>query len=146
MTRQSRLGSQTWRSVTAVTHPLRNTRKIKTAVWSSMAILSLSAAISSIPPTTRGFIVLTVVFTLLYNWLRWQFALDYNPYLTLVPGSCLFHPWTLLTAGFVETSIIGVGLFRELPVHATSHSPFSSSYRSHLYQLHFDIWSDYGEA
>jgi len=40
----------------------------------------------------------------LYAWLRWNDML-YAPYLTVVPGSSLFYPWTFVTSVFVETSI-----------------------------------------
>ncbi|KAI0319788.1 eukaryotic integral membrane protein [Amylostereum chailletii] len=63
--------------------------------------------IASVPPVTRAFTATTVVFSLLYLWMQWQ-SEDGRPipYLTLVPGSSLFYPWTFLTSVFVETSII----------------------------------------
>jgi membrane associated rhomboid family serine protease len=33
-------------------------------------------------------------------------ALDAAPYMTLVPGSIIYAPWTLLTSAFVETAIL----------------------------------------
>lgn len=60
--------------------------------------------ISSIPPVTRSFTAATVVFSFLYAWLRWNGA-ESTPYLTLLPGSSLFYPWTFVTSALVETSI-----------------------------------------
>ncbi|KAI0045222.1 DUF1751-domain-containing protein [Auriscalpium vulgare] len=73
-----------------------------------MAILSSPLqVVASIPPVTRYFTAATVVFSLFYLYCQWQsdngVAL---PYLTLIPGSSLFYPWTLFTSAFVETSII----------------------------------------
>jgi len=63
--------------------------------------------ISSIPPVTRGFTAATVLTSLLYLCLQWsQPDQAYSPYLTLVPGSSLFYPWTFLTSTLVETSVL----------------------------------------
>jgi len=60
--------------------------------------------IASIPPVTRGFTAATIVSSLFYAWLRWNGTVD-APYLTVVPGSSLFYPWTFVTSVLVETSI-----------------------------------------
>ncbi|KAJ6604839.1 eukaryotic integral membrane protein-domain-containing protein [Mycena vulgaris] len=60
--------------------------------------------IASIPPVTRGFTAATLVSSLFYAWLRWNGTV-YTPYLTVVPGSSLFYPWTFVTSVLVETSI-----------------------------------------
>jgi hypothetical protein len=77
-----------------------------------MATLSLPAAVFSIPPVTRFFLVATLAFTLLYVWLRWQFMLEYNPYLALIPGSSIFYPWTFVTSGLLESTIVEVNKSR----------------------------------
>ncbi|KAF4604951.1 hypothetical protein EYR40_003734 [Pleurotus pulmonarius] len=70
-----------------------------------MAILSSPLqVITSTPPVTRGFTAATVAFSALYAWLQWHGA-GPTPYLTLLPGSSLFYPWTLFTSAFVETNI-----------------------------------------
>ncbi|KAJ7040429.1 eukaryotic integral membrane protein-domain-containing protein [Mycena alexandri] len=60
--------------------------------------------IASIPPVTRGFTAATIVSSLFYAWLRWSGTTS-TPYLTVVPGSSLFYPWTFVTSVLVETSI-----------------------------------------
>ncbi|KAJ7103346.1 eukaryotic integral membrane protein-domain-containing protein [Mycena belliarum] len=70
-----------------------------------MAVLSSPLLfIASIPPVTRGFTAATLVSSLFYAWLRWNGTV-YAPYLTVVPGSSLFYPWTFVTSVLVETSI-----------------------------------------
>jgi len=61
--------------------------------------------IASIPPVTRGFTAATVVSSLFYAWLVWTGTTTDAPYLTVVPGSSLFYPWTFVTSVLVETSI-----------------------------------------
>ncbi|KAJ7751298.1 eukaryotic integral membrane protein-domain-containing protein [Mycena maculata] len=61
--------------------------------------------LASIPPVTRGFTAATIVSSLLYTWLRWSGTTLDAPYLTVVPGSSLFYPWTFVTSVLVETSI-----------------------------------------
>jgi len=61
--------------------------------------------IASVPPVTRGFTGLTVICSLLYFWLHLQNNESSTPYLTLIPGSSLFYPWTFLTSALVETSV-----------------------------------------
>lgn len=72
-----------------------------------MAVLSSPLVlIQSIPPVTRAFTAATVLSSALYAWLCWKgLASDASHYLTLVPGSSLFTPWTFFTSAFVETSI-----------------------------------------
>jgi hypothetical protein len=62
--------------------------------------------LASTPPVTRVFTGLTVAFSLLYFWLSWSG--QSTPYLTIIPGSSLFYPWTLVTSVFVETNIVEV--------------------------------------
>ncbi|KAH8119830.1 DUF1751-domain-containing protein [Phellopilus nigrolimitatus] len=73
-----------------------------------MAILSSPLQlITSTPVTTRSFTAATVAFSFLYYLLRWNDTRPYStPYLTLVPGQSIFYPWTLVTAGLVEVTII----------------------------------------
>lgn len=74
-----------------------------------MAVFSPIQLVASIPPVTRSFTAATVLFSLFYIYLQWQSEARYPvPYLTLVPGSSLFYPWTLFTSVFVETSIYEV--------------------------------------
>ncbi|EJD03577.1 DUF1751-domain-containing protein [Fomitiporia mediterranea MF3/22] len=76
-----------------------------------MAILSSPLQlITSTPLTTRCFTAATIVFSSLYYLKRWSdgpFPVPYStPYLTLVPGTSLFYPWTFFTAGLVETTVL----------------------------------------
>ena len=75
-----------------------------------MTILSSPVQyVVSTPPVTRAFTAATVVLSLLYYWVSWSSGDSYAaPYLTLVPGTSLFYPWSFLTAGLVETSVIEV--------------------------------------
>ncbi|KAH0838018.1 eukaryotic integral membrane protein-domain-containing protein [Lanmaoa asiatica] len=72
-----------------------------------MAILSTPLQyLTSIPPVTRGFTAATIAATSLYLWIWWSTGIVYLPWLTLVPGSSLFYPWTFATSALVEVSII----------------------------------------
>ncbi|KAI0068135.1 DUF1751-domain-containing protein [Artomyces pyxidatus] len=73
-----------------------------------MAILSSPLQIiASIPPVTRYFTAATVVSSLFYFWLQWSSENGVAaPYLTLIPGSSLFYPWTFFTSVFFETSVV----------------------------------------
>ncbi|KZT30828.1 eukaryotic integral membrane protein [Neolentinus lepideus HHB14362 ss-1] len=73
-----------------------------------MALLSSPLQyITSTPPVTRAFTAATVLCSGLYFWLSWRNNDAYSaPYLTLIPGASIFYPWTFLTAGLVETSVI----------------------------------------
>ena len=64
---------------------------------------------------------------------------------TLVPGTSIFYPWTLLTSGFVETNIIQVSL--DTVNHTTHFFNPLCSFSSHcyLYQPHSAISNGYGE-
>ena len=76
-----------------------------------MAVLSAAPLqlIVSIPPVTRAFTALTIVFSLLYFWLWWTSGSDFSvPWLVLEPGSSIFYPWTFVTSAFVETTVIEV--------------------------------------
>ncbi|SJL06197.1 uncharacterized protein ARMOST_09533 [Armillaria ostoyae] len=70
-----------------------------------MAVLSSPLLfVSSIPIVTRSFTAATVIFSLFYAWLRWK-DVSSTPYLTLIPGSSIFYPWTFVTSALVETTI-----------------------------------------
>ncbi|KAF8922045.1 eukaryotic integral membrane protein [Mucidula mucida] len=70
-----------------------------------MAMLSSPLTfISSVPVVTRLFTAATIVGSLFYAWLKWQ-GVESTPYLTLIPGSSVFYPWTFVTSAVVETSI-----------------------------------------
>jgi len=73
-----------------------------------MTILSSPVQyVTSTPPVTRAFTAATVVLSLLYHWVSWSSSDPYAaPYLILVPGTSVFYPWSVLTAGLVETSLI----------------------------------------
>lgn len=94
----------------------------------SMAVLSSPLIlIQSIPPVTRIFTLTTIACSGLYAWFWWKgLASEAADYMTVVPGSALFHPWTLVTSMFVETTVFEVcqlwNLFRHtisefMPVH-----------------------------
>ncbi|KDR85454.1 hypothetical protein GALMADRAFT_261155 [Galerina marginata CBS 339.88] len=72
-----------------------------------MAVLSSPLVlIQSIPPVTRVFTAATILSSALYAYLCWKgLASEAASYMTVVPGSALYAPWTLLTSAFVETTI-----------------------------------------
>ncbi|PFH49701.1 hypothetical protein AMATHDRAFT_62718 [Amanita thiersii Skay4041] len=72
-----------------------------------MAILSSPLSlIQSIPPVTRFFTAATLISSAAYAWLSWSgMAPEAAPYLTMIPGSSLFHPWTFVTSALIETSL-----------------------------------------
>jgi len=82
-----------------------------------MAILSSPIVLfQSIPPVTRGFTVATVACSGIYGWLCWKgLVSEASQYMTLVPGSALFQPWTLVTSVFVETTVLEVCNIRLAP-------------------------------
>lgn len=72
-----------------------------------MAILSTPLQyIKSVPPVTRFFTAATLVSSILYLWIRWTTGSTPVAYLTLVPGTSLFFPWTFATSALVEISVI----------------------------------------
>lgn len=72
-----------------------------------MAILSTPLqCIKSVPPVTRFFTAATLASSTLYLWIRWTTGPTPVAYLTLVPGTSLFFPWTFATSALVEISII----------------------------------------
>lgn len=75
-----------------------------------MTILSSPVQyVASTPPVTRAFAAATLALSLLYFWVSWSNSDPYAvPYLILVPGTSIFFPWSLLTAGLVETTLIEV--------------------------------------
>ncbi|KIM47757.1 hypothetical protein M413DRAFT_439425 [Hebeloma cylindrosporum] len=72
-----------------------------------MAVLSSPLVLlQSIPPVTRAFTGATVVSSALYAYLCWKgFEADASHYMTVVPGTAIYAPWTLFTSAFVEVSI-----------------------------------------
>lgn len=65
--------------------------------------------IASTPIATRCFTGATIGFSLLYYLLRWQNNGVYTlPYLILIPGQSIFYPWTFVTAGLVEVTVLEV--------------------------------------
>ncbi|KAF8913111.1 eukaryotic integral membrane protein-domain-containing protein [Gymnopilus junonius] len=72
-----------------------------------MAVLSSPLVlIQSIPPVTRAFTAATFLSSALYAYLCWKgLSSEAAYYMTVVPGSALYAPWTLLTSALVETSI-----------------------------------------
>lgn len=72
-----------------------------------MAILSTPLQyIKSVPPVTRFFTAATLASSTLYLWIRWTTGPTPVAYLTLVPGTSLFFPWTFVTSALVEISVI----------------------------------------
>ena len=68
----------------------------------------------NIPPATRGCIGLTIFFTSLYAFAKWQqkpvsgTADSKVPFLTLVPAQCYRYPWTIITSTFVEQNVLNL--------------------------------------
>jgi len=63
----------------------------------------------SIPPATKAFTIITVLLSGTYLYLSTQQTSNEGaafPYLVLVPGSCIWYPWTIITSGFVELHFI----------------------------------------
>ena len=90
-----------------------------------MAILSTPFQyLSSIPPVTRGFSFATLAASSLYLWIQWSSDSTYTPYLTLVPGSSLFYPWTFVSSALVEVTILEVSLPCSL-LHPTFSPPLA---------------------
>lgn len=83
-----------------------------------MSVLSSPVQyVASTPPVTRAFTAATVVLSLLYYWVSWSSDDPYvAPYLILVPGTSIFYPWSFLTAGLVETTLIEVCDLRDFMV------------------------------
>jgi len=76
-----------------------------------MAILSTPLQyLASVPVVTRAWAAATIVFSSFYFWITWKTHNYDTPYITLVPGSSVFYPWTFLTAALVETSIVELSI------------------------------------
>ena len=75
-----------------------------------MVVLSTPLVLlQSIPPVTRAFSFATAVSTSLYAYLTWKgFEADASYYMTVVPGTAIYAPWTLFTSALVEISIFEV--------------------------------------
>lgn len=96
-----------------------------------MAVFSPIQLIASVPPLTRFFTLATVLLSLFYLYLQWKSDATYPmPYLTLVPGTSLFYPWTFFTSVFVETTIY------EVCFHPHSQPNDSRSDATFLARLH----------
>jgi membrane associated rhomboid family serine protease len=86
----------------------------------------------NLPPVTRVLLAAIVALSFLYNVARWRLATSLPsgddpssaptvtrkivPYLALVPSQCIWYPWTLLSATFVEQNILtllvnGINIF-----------------------------------
>jgi hypothetical protein len=65
------------------------------------------------------------------------------PWLVMVPGKSYWYPWTLLTAGWVELSFIGVSY--SLPF---IQDQLIESWRYQRYHSHWlvDTWNEYGDG
>ncbi|KIX02142.1 uncharacterized protein Z518_08081 [Rhinocladiella mackenziei CBS 650.93] len=70
----------------------------------------------NLPPVSRVLLAVIITLTFLYNIARWRLSSDEAapttpparpivPYLALIPSQCLWYPWTLLSATFVEQNI-----------------------------------------
>jgi hypothetical protein len=96
-----------------------------------MAILSTPFQyLAAVPPVTRAWTAATIISTLFYFWVTWKTHNDYTPYVTLVPGSSVFYPWTFLSSALVETSVIEVCttvvplVFRKTDESKASYYPY----------------------
>ena len=140
------------RTITPILCPIHNRLVPSDSVWSTItgAIMTILSSpvqyVASTPPVTRAFAAATVVLSLLYYWVSWSSSDPYAaPYLILVPGTSIFYPWSFLTAGLVETSLIEVC---DPPDFIHPHVfDFCRSWWLQPYSslLHFAILSDYGE-
>jgi membrane associated rhomboid family serine protease len=86
----------------------------------------------NLPPITRALLAAIVALSFLYNIARWRLSSDSPsiedptgttpptrpivPYLALVPSQCIWYPWTVLSATFVEQNILtllvnGINIF-----------------------------------
>ena len=76
----------------------------------AMAVLSSPLSLLlAVPPVTRAFTAATIIFSSIYAWFWWSgLAQEAAPYITMVPASALFHPWTLVISALVETSLMEV--------------------------------------
>lgn len=91
-----------------------------------MAILSSPLQyLAAVPPVTRAWTTATIVSTSFYFWVAWKTHNDYAPYMTLVPGSSVFYPWTFLSSALVETSIIEVRTIYRPAIVTNSQRVFS---------------------
>jgi len=74
-----------------------------------MALLAnLLGLLQSIPPVTKAYTATIIAASALYGfaWMKGR-AADAVYFMTLVPGTCLYTPWTFLTSGLFEGSILG---------------------------------------
>ncbi len=81
----------------------------------------------NLPPVTRVLLAASIALSFLYNIARWRLSTTIPsgddstprptvPYLALVPSQCLWYPWTILIATFVEQNILtlfvnGINIF-----------------------------------
>lgn len=98
-----------------------------------MAVFSPIQLIASVPPLTRLFTLTTVLLSLSYLYSQWKSDATYPlPYLTLVPGTSLFYPWTFFTSVFVETSIFEVSFHLHSQSNDSSDATFLARLHAHL--------------
>lgn len=85
-----------------------------------MAVVNLASTLQSIPLATRCLSLLVLFFSTLIavlrltrteeglhiiTWSRTDSAIAF-PWLVIVPGVSFWYPWSLITAGFCETSFL----------------------------------------
>jgi hypothetical protein len=114
----------TWTVLCEQRHPPHST--------SFMAVFSPIQLIASVPPLTRFFTLATFLLSLFYLYLQWKSDATYPlPYLTLVPGSSLFYPWTFFTSAFVETTIYEVCCHPHSQLNGSSDATFLAHLHAH---------------
>lgn len=104
----------------------------RTSASTLMAVFSPIQLIASVPPLTRFFTLATVLLSLFYLYLQWKSDATYPlPYLTLVPGTSLFYPWTFFTSVFVETTIYEVCCHPHSQPNHSSDATFIARLHAH---------------
>lgn len=82
-----------------------------------MPAISFLPFLQTVPPATRILTALTVLFTVAALFLSQLAAQNspvegiaslHIPWLVMVPGTSWRYPWVLVTAGFVELSVVEV--------------------------------------
>lgn len=102
-----------------------------------MAILSSPwQYIASTPPATKVYSFLILALSAIHFALLFVVPHDdgrpFTPWLTVIPGTSFWYPWSFFTASFVETSVIEVSTSAHhrhpsCSCLASSFSPFYSS-------------------
>ncbi|PKI82407.1 hypothetical protein MVES1_003360 [Malassezia vespertilionis] len=103
------------------------------------SLRALRARATSLPVGARVLVGLLVAFSTLLAALRELGILQLNrvvigsalhyPYLVLIPGASLWFPWTLVTAGFCETSVIEFAV-------SLATIPFAAQYLERFWGAH----------